>query len=44
MQSEAPVSLWQGFLARLRLICKPRVVRKALLAAGLVGTLLVSLN
>ena len=44
MQSEAPPSLWHGFLARLRLICKPRVVCKALLAAGLVGTLLVSLN
>ena len=44
MQSEAPVSLWNSFLARLRPICKPRVVRKALLAAGLVGTLLVSLN
>ena len=44
MQSEAPVSLWHSFLARLRLICKPRVVRKAILAAGLVGALLVSLN
>ncbi len=44
MQSEAPPSLWHALLARLRLICKPRVVRKALLAAGLVGTLLVALN
>ena len=44
MRSEAPPSLWNDLLARLRLICKPRVVRKALLAAGLVGTLLVSLN
>ena len=44
MQSEAPPSLRQSLVARLRLICKPRVVRKALLAAGLVGTVLVSLN
>ena len=44
MRSEALPSLWNDLLARLRLICKPRVVRKALLAAGLVGTLLVSLN
>ena len=44
MRSEAPRSLWNDFPARLQLICKPRVVRKGLLAAGLVGTLLVSLN
>jgi len=44
MQSEAPLSLRHSLVARLRFICKPRVVRKALLAAGLVGTLLVSLN
>ena len=44
MQSEAPPSLWNGFLARLRLICKPRVMWKALLAARLAGTLLVALN
>lgn len=44
MRSEAPSSLWDGFLVRLRFICKPRVVRKALLVAGLAGTLLVSLN
>ena len=31
-------------MARLRFIGKPRVVRQALLAAGLVGTLLVVLN
>src|SRR5918911_1056474 len=44
MRSEAPASLRQSLVARLRFICKPRVVRKALLAAGLVGTVLVSLN
>lgn len=44
MQSEAPPSLWESFLARLRFVCKPRVVRKALLAAGVVGPLLVLLN
>jgi hypothetical protein len=42
--SEAPPSLRQNLVARLRLICKPRVMRKAFLAAGLVGTLLVALN
>jgi hypothetical protein len=31
-------------VARFRFICKPRVLRKAFLAAGLVGTLLVTLN
>ena len=44
MRSQAPPSLRQSLGARLRFICKPRVVRKALLAAGLVGLLLVSLN
>ena len=44
MRSEAPPSLWHSLVARLRFICKPRVVQKALLAAGLVGTLLVALN
>jgi hypothetical protein len=34
MPSEAPPSLRQSRMARLRFICKPRVVRKALLAAG----------
>lgn len=31
-------------LTRLRMICTPPVIRKALLAAGLVGALLVGLN
>ena len=44
MPSAASPSLWQSLLTRLRLICTPRVVRQALLAAGLVGTLLVALN
>ena len=44
MPSEASPSLRQSRMARLRFICKPRVVRKALLAAGLVGTVLVLLN
>jgi hypothetical protein len=44
MRSEAPPALRQSLMARLRFICQPRVVRKALLAAGLVGTVLVLLN
>ena len=44
MPSAAPPSLRQSLVARLRFICKPRVVRKAILAAGLVGTVLVSLH
>jgi hypothetical protein len=44
MRSEAPPPLRQSLVVRLRFICKPRVVRKALLAAGLVGTVLVALN
>jgi hypothetical protein len=44
MQSGAPPSLQHSLVARLRFTCQPRVIRKALLAAGLVGTLLVSLN
>ena len=44
MQSEAPPGRWHGVLVRLRLIAQPPIVRKALLAAGVVGTVLVSLN
>jgi hypothetical protein len=44
LPSEAPLSLRQSLVVRLRFIRKPRVVRKALLAAGLVGTVLVSLD
>ena len=44
MRSETPLSLRQALPARLWLICKPGVVRQALLAAGLAGTLLVALN
>ena len=44
MRPEAIPSLRGHWLARLRLIWKPRVVRKALLAAVVVGTLLVLLN
>lgn len=44
MPSAASPSLGQSLLIRLRLVCTPRVVRQALLAAGLVGTLLVALN
>jgi hypothetical protein len=44
MPSAASPSLWQSLLTRLRLICTPLVVRQALLAAMLVGTLLVALN
>jgi hypothetical protein len=44
MPSEASSSLWQNLMARLRFICKPRIIWKAFLAAGLVGTVLVALN
>ena len=44
MRPEAIPLLRGHWLARLRLIWKPRVVRKALLAAVVVGTLLVLLN
>jgi len=44
MPSEALPSLRHSLVVRLRFICKPRVIQKALLAAGLVGTLLVSLH
>ena len=37
-------SLRSHWLARLRLTCKPQVVCKALLAAGVVGAILVLLN
>jgi hypothetical protein len=44
MQPELTPSLQPHWLTRLRLICKSSVLRKALLAAGIVGTLLVGLN
>ncbi len=44
MPSEAPPCRWHSLLVRLRLIAKPQMVRKALLAAGVVGTVLVLLN
>ena len=44
MHSAAPPSHWNSLLARLWRICMPRVVGKALLAATVVGTLLVLLN
>ena len=44
MHSRTPPILRQSLVARVQFICKPRVLRKALLAAGLVGTLLVTLN
>jgi hypothetical protein len=44
MPSEASPSPWQRLVARLRFICKPRIVWQAVLAAGLVGTVLVALN
>ena len=44
MQPELTPSLQPHWLTRLRLVCKPSVMRKALLAAGIVGTLLVGLN
>jgi hypothetical protein len=42
--SEASSSPRQSMVARLWFICKPRMVWKAFLAAGLVGTVLVALN
>lgn len=44
MQPDPTRSLREPWLTRLRLICKPPVIRKALLAAGIVGALLVGLN
>ena len=44
MPSEAPPSLWQNLVARLQFICTPRMLWKAFLAAGPVGTVLVALN
>jgi hypothetical protein len=44
MCPETTVSRPDHWRTRLRLICRPQAVRKALLAAGVVGTLLVLLN
>lgn len=44
MQPTATPATQEGFLARLRLICTPRILRKAVVAAGVVGILLVMLN
>ena len=44
MPSEALPCRWHSLLVRLRLIAKPQMVRKALLAAGVVGMVLVLLN
>jgi hypothetical protein len=44
MHSEAPPDRWHDLLVRLRLIAQPQIVCQALLAAGLVGTVLVALN
>ena len=44
MQPETTASRQNHGRTRLRLICNPWVVRQALLAAGVVGTLLVMLN
>ena len=44
IRSEALPDRWHGLLVRLRCIAQPQIVCKALLAARLVGTVLVSLN
>jgi hypothetical protein len=44
MRPETAPSRQPHWLTRLRLICKPPVLRQALLAAGIVGTLLLGLN
>jgi len=44
MQSEHMTLHRSSWLAHLKVICTPRVVRKALLTAGLIGSLLVLLN
>lgn len=44
MPPEPTTSSQDAWLARLRVLWKPPVWRKALLAAGIVGTLLVGLN
>jgi hypothetical protein len=44
MQPETITSHQHHWRTRLRRICRPQVMRQALLAAGVVGTLLVVLN
>ena len=44
MRSEALPARWHGLLVCLRCIAQPQIVCQALLAARLVGTVLVSLN
>ena len=44
IRPETIPSLQDQWSIRLWLVCKPHVVRKALLAAGIVGALLVGLN
>ena len=44
MRPETTASRPEHWRTRVRLICKPQVVRRALLAAGVVGALLVLLN
>lgn len=44
MRSVTATSLRGLWVERLRLTCKPQVVQKALLAAGVVGAILVLLN
>ena len=44
MRSEALPDRWHGLLVHLRCIAQPQIVCQALLAARLVGTVLVSLH
>ena len=44
MRSEALPDRWHGWLVRLRCIAQPQIVCQALLAARLVGTVLVALH
>ncbi len=44
MRSTGTTVAPEGLRARLRLLCTPRILRKAALAAGVVGALLIALN
>ena len=44
MHSEAPSGHWHSAMVRPRFITQPPIVRKALRAAGVVGTVLVALH
>lgn len=44
MRSTGTTGAQEGLGARLRMLCTPQILRKAVLAAGVVGALLIALN